>query len=658
MSSSRGSILDFLKILGVIGATGGLLYVFDLISGGVSIRPREKIKVIRHSVTPNEMRDIIKGLYTGYTKEYFEAVKWVNCVDEGGKLVKCTEDEDKNLTEKVVKIVAEVLRRRRPMLKPEEAEDEARKIVTSNMSNRMQRVGVMMDYVEGYFGYMPSLLFVGEPGVGKSETARSVAMSLAGDLGLEFLEFTGINTLRRVVEKPYGYFVYVDLRLTSMEPADITGIPRSLAILTRRERGGRESQLLEELRRILGSARASDYVPFAWALVLKLTPGILNLEELSNVQREDMMSAVYQLALDKRAGELFFSKGTLVIALGNPRGWSSIARELPTPLLNRFLAFEVAPPSIEDWIDYMNRVYGDKYYTGVADFLKAFPEYFTARPGREERGGQGQEQEVTATGVIFAKPEGLTPNDQIPTPRSWTNLAVSIYRMFNLGSEDARRTFTECLSKLGDAYMQNQFNTEDLGEPPSRLAESRPDKYAVLSRLNRCYDIGRRLYELARAAVGTEAGEMFVTAMLVMHYLPSIDKLMKSKPEDIRKQLDELWSRVSEKISSTPGGAAARTSRLLEFWARELAVSLTTWLDTFVYTKEGATAEEYVPQIAAIIDWFGDKGVSPEVLRIFGTGLHKHIDIKAKTKLYETSKYVKQDVDAYMQNLPKMTGGS
>jgi len=657
MSSSKGSILDFLKILGVIGATGGLLYVFDLISGGVSIRPREKIKVIRHSVTPNEMRDIIKDLYSGYTKEYFDAVKWVNCVDEGGKLVKCTEDEDKNLTEKVVKIVAEVLKRRRPMMKPEEAEDEARKIVTSNMSNRMQRVGVMMDYVEGYFGYMPSLLFVGEPGVGKSETARSVAMSLAGDLGLEFLEFTGINTLRRVVEKPYGYFVYVDLRLTSMEPADITGIPRSLAILTRRERGGRESQLLEELRRILGSARASDYVPFAWALVLKLTPGILNLEELSNVQREDMMSAVYQLALDKRAGELYFSKGTLVIALGNPRGWSSIARELPTPLLNRFLAFEVAPPSIEDWIDYMDRVYGDKYYTGVADFLKAFPEYFTARPGREERGGQGQEQQVAVTTAVIAGPGGLTPNEQIPTPRSWTNLAVSIYRMFNLGSEDARRTFTDCLSKLGDAYMQNQFNTEDLGEPPSRLAESRPDKYAVLSRLNRCYDIGRRLYELARAAVGTAAGDMFVTAMLVMHYLPSIDKLMKSKPEDIRKQLDELWSRVSGKIESK-GGATARTSRLLEFWARELAVSLTTWLDTFVYTKEGATAEEYVPQIAAIIDWFGDKGVSPEVLRIFGTGLHKHIDIKAKTKLYETSKYVKQDVDAYMQNLPKLTGGS
>ncbi len=647
-----------LKILGVIGATGGLLYVFDLISGGISIRPREKIKVIRHSVTPNEMRDIIKGLYIGYTKEYFEAVKWVNCVDEGGKLVKCTEDEDKDLTEKVVKIVAQVLKKRRPMLKPEEAEDEARKIVTPGMP-RMRRVEVMMDYVEDYFSYMPSLLFVGEPGVGKSETARRVAMELAGDLGLEFLDFTGINTLRKVVEKPYGYFVYVDLRLTSMEPADITGIPRSLAILTRRERGGRESQLLEELRRILGSARASDYVPFAWALVLKLTPGILNLEELSNVQREDMMSAVYQLALDKRAGELYFSKGTLVIALGNPRGWSSIARELPTPLLNRFLTFEVAPPSIEDWINYMDRVYGEKYYKGVADFLRAFPEYFTARPGREERGGQQREEEVTATGVVIAKPEGLTPNDQIPTPRSWTNLAVSIYRMFNLGNEEDRRTFTECLSKLGDAYMQNQFDIKDLGVPPSRLAESpRRSAYEALTRLNRCYGIGRKLYELARAAVGTEAGEMFVTAILVMHYLPSIDKLMKSKPEDIRKQLDELWSRVSQKIESTPGGATARTSRLLEFWARELAVALTTWLDAFVYTKEGATAEEYVPQIAAIIDWFGDKGVSPEVLRIFGTALHKHTDIKAKMKLYETSKYVKQDVDTYMENLSKMTGGS
>jgi len=641
--SGKVSLLDLLGVLGVAGLTGIATYIFGLMNTNLPPKSREKIRVVHHSVTPNEMRDIIKGLYLGYSKEYFEAVKWVNCVDEKGNLVGCSEDEDKELTEKVAKIVASVLAKRTGVSE-EEANRRARNIVQSEKARvRSRRVEIMMDYVEGYFDYMPSLLFVGEPGVGKSETARTVAMELAKEYNLEFLDFTGIGTLRKIVEKPYGYFVYVDLRLTSMEPSDITGIPRRLAIATKRE-------LIEEIRKMLGSASSSDYIPFAWALVLKLTPGILNLEELSNVEREDMMSAVYQLALDKRAGELHFSKGTLVIALGNPRGWSTIVRELPLPLLNRFLTFEVVSPTVEEWINYMNSRYGNKYYTGVADFLKAFPEYLTARPSSSEE-GTSTSMEVTSA-VSFKEASGLTPSKQIPTPRSWTALAVSIYRMFNLGDDVDKRKFEECLSKLGDAYMQTGFNIEDLGTPLSRLE---PTERETLSRINNCYDIGRKLYELSRAAVGDTAGTMFVLALLVMHYLPSIDKLMKSSPDEIRKQLDELWSRISEKLQERT--SRLNTERLLEFWARELATNLTTWLDTFVYTKEDATAEDYVPQIAAMIDWFGDKGVSVEVLRIFGTGLHKHNDLKAKLKLYNTSKYVKQDVDTYMSNLTKLTGG-
>jgi len=641
--SGKVSLLDLLGVLGVAGLTGIATYIFGLMNTNLPPKSREKIRVVHHSVTPNEMRDIIKGLYLGYSKEYFEAVKWVNCVDEKGNLVGCSEDEDKELTEKVAKIVASVLAKRTGVSE-EEANRRARNIVQSEKARvRSRRVEIMMDYVEGYFDYMPSLLFVGEPGVGKSETARTVAMELAKEYNLEFLDFTGIGTLRKIVEKPYGYFVYVDLRLTSMEPSDITGIPRRLAIATKRE-------LIEEIRKMLGSASSSDYIPFAWALVLKLTPGILNLEELSNVEREDMMSAVYQLALDKRAGELYFSKGTLVIALGNPRGWSTIVRELPLPLLNRFLTFEVVSPTVEEWINYMNSRYGNKYYTGVADFLKAFPEYLTARPSSSEEGTSTSME--TTSAVSFKEASGLTPSKQIPTPRSWTALAVSIYRMFNLGDDVDKRKFEECLSKLGDAYMQTGFNIEDLGTPLSRLE---PTERETLSRINNCYDIGRKLYELSRAAVGDTAGTMFVLALLVMHYLPSIDKLMKSSPDEIRKQLDELWSRISEKLQERT--SRLNTERLLEFWARELATNLTTWLDTFVYTKEDATAEDYVPQIAAMIDWFGDKGVSVEVLRIFGTGLHKHNDLKAKLKLYNTSKYVKQDVDTYMSNLTKLTGG-
>jgi len=140
--TSKASLLDLLGVLAIASATGLATYLFGLMNTNLPPKSRERIRVVHHSVTPNEMREIIKKLYLGYSEEYFEAVKWVNCVDERGNLVGCSEDEDKELTEKVTKIVASVLIKRTGVSE-EEADRRARNIVQPEKTRlRSRRVPV------------------------------------------------------------------------------------------------------------------------------------------------------------------------------------------------------------------------------------------------------------------------------------------------------------------------------------------------------------------------------------------------------------------------------------------------------------------------------------------------------------------------------------
>ncbi|MBS7287550.1 MAG: ATP-binding protein, partial [Candidatus Freyarchaeota archaeon] len=67
--------------------------------------------------------------------------------------------------------------------------------------------------------YGETLLLLGPPGVGKSETIRRVAMKLAERKGLNFVEFADGADVDGDV------FLFYDLRLTEVEPSDLLGIP-------------------------------------------------------------------------------------------------------------------------------------------------------------------------------------------------------------------------------------------------------------------------------------------------------------------------------------------------------------------------------------------------------------------------------------------------
>ena len=173
-----------------------------------------------------------------------------------------------------------------------------------------------------------SLLFLGPPGIGKSTGVNEAAEIIARELGKECISYSD-QEAERILANPDKFFVNVDFRLTEAEPSDFLGIPR--------ERNG-----------------AVAYHPLLWAMCLSKAAGILFLDEITNVQRLDVISATYKIVLDKRAGFTKFSNDVMVIAAGNNPEESTVANLHPAPLIDRVIIYPIEPASIIEWAGWMD----------------------------------------------------------------------------------------------------------------------------------------------------------------------------------------------------------------------------------------------------------------------------------------------------------------
>ncbi|MEM1793238.1 MAG: AAA family ATPase [Thermofilaceae archaeon] len=237
---------------------------------------------------------------------------------------------------------------RQPVISPRYSEIRARDDTT--MGTIAFTPNAVKELVKHYYWMLyrgspvPSLLLIGPPGVGKSTAVKEVADEIAKQLDRTFIDVTDKNHRDRVYREimecaktkdlstclsERNYFLFMDLRLTEVEPVDLVGYPY-------REEGRME------------------YSPPAWALLFSWFPGILFLDELSNVRREDVMAAAYKLLLDKAAGFTKFHRDVLVVAAGNlPEHAPGIAQPLPPPVVNRTSLLFVSAPSVEDWYEWM-----------------------------------------------------------------------------------------------------------------------------------------------------------------------------------------------------------------------------------------------------------------------------------------------------------------
>ena len=70
-----------------------------------------------------------------------------------------------------------------------------------------------------------SVMIFGPPGIGKSVTIYEAGEEIAKKLGKKFVEYTD-DIAHEILSDPDKYFVFLDLRLTEVEPSDLIGIPR------------------------------------------------------------------------------------------------------------------------------------------------------------------------------------------------------------------------------------------------------------------------------------------------------------------------------------------------------------------------------------------------------------------------------------------------
>ena len=211
------------------------------------------------------------------------------------------------------------------------------------------RTPEIIDFIENMYMYngsplgKQSIIMLGPPGIGKSEAVAQAAERIARKLNKKFIKYDD-EKYDEIMQHPDEYFVFVDLRLTEVEPSDLMGIPR--------EKNG-----------------TMFYIPPSWAKVLSKARGILFLDELTQVQRDDIFAVAHKILLDRTAGFTRFHPDVMVVAAGNTPEDSPIARQLPTSLINRTLVMRADRPSIEEWAKYMEERYGDKWDKRVYAFL-------------------------------------------------------------------------------------------------------------------------------------------------------------------------------------------------------------------------------------------------------------------------------------------------
>jgi len=352
---------------------------------------------------------------------------------------------------------------------------------------------------------------VGAPGIGKTEVVKQMAEEESKKRGKQFVDLREADgkTLDSILESPGKFYVYYRIIAPHIFPEDL-GIPRANG------NPGRE------------------YVEFLPPKVLKVLTldgieGVLFIDELTNVQRDDQLSMLYSLIQEKEASWLLkLSKNIKIISAGNPPEWSEITRPLTKPLRNRMTTIEVLPPTVDEWYNYMDRKYGDGWERLTYAHLKTFPQ-------------------------DFIKPPNDNDTSAFPTPRSWTNLAVLLHQnsdapdefkeelvIGNIGKEAGARFLALIKTKIDIKELLNQVK-----ENPRVFDSLKTTQSILLLNAVAQLDVNEILKNYAKFVeyLAMNNRESFVLLAMLMRlgdrekFIKAVSKLMVKISSDVTKYL-------------------------------------------------------------------------------------------------------------------------
>lgn len=176
-------------------------------------------------------------------------------------------------------------------------------------------------------------LILGQPGVGKSDIARSVALDA---LGVDELTTHGEGRN------------FVDFRATLIDPVDLHGLPT-----------------------VDKDKMVARWVPMGLLpqAGVDADEGVLFIDEITNAD-QSVKGALYGLVLDRFVGEYRIPPGWKIIAAGNRVEDRASASRMPTALANRFVHITVEP-TVDDWI---NWAMGNSVPAEMVAFMRFRPE--------------------------------------------------------------------------------------------------------------------------------------------------------------------------------------------------------------------------------------------------------------------------------------------
>jgi DNA polymerase III delta prime subunit len=318
-------------------------------------------------------------------------------------------------------------------------------------------VGKLVQEYESWNGSPPyGILLLGPPGVGKSTAVRAAAEEIARRRGLELVDIT-TGVPASLPAKP---FLYWDLRLTSVDPVDLAGLPREVDGMVR-------------------------YKPVEQMYLMSKYPGILFLDELVWIQRDDVWAAAPQLVLDRRVGTTSLARGVMVVAAGNRPEHGSLVRSIHNPLLNRLKILSIDPPTPEEWGQWMDSIHGNKWDRRVLAYLLRFKEDLLKPP---------------------AEPEGL---EEFPTPRSWEWVALNLQ-----GGADEEDIIGLLGQEVGHklmGFLEVNIDLEELLKKPQMWREMNVEaKYIALAMLSSSINEDKVSFEQAAALAAAIEDEYVV----------------------------------------------------------------------------------------------------------------------------------------------------
>jgi hypothetical protein len=199
----------------------------------------------------------------------------------------------------------------------------------SDINTRTIKLSELTKYAKHHFRTKRPLMVWGPPGIGKSDTFKSIKENY--------------ETAGKKVK-------LIDCRLSLWEPTDLKGYP-----YYNQETNRMSFSAPDELP---SEAEAADYDII-----------ILFLDEL-NGAAPATQAAAYQLILNRAIGKYRLPDNVVIAAAGNRETDKGVTYRMPKPLANRFLHYEVRV-DFEDWFDWAVK---HNIHPDVVGYLTTFKE--------------------------------------------------------------------------------------------------------------------------------------------------------------------------------------------------------------------------------------------------------------------------------------------